>query len=132
MSGRIQLLKIKRKGAIITIVNVYGLNVENERDEFLNKLLETITAYDYGDSIVIAGDFNILLDNKLDKHGGQLRQYKSQEKLNSIIHTQNLVDIWRYRYKTSKILTNLKIEKTLAKRIEKMLPSIIHQDQSGF
>ena len=36
--GRIQLLKIKREGTIITIVNVYGPNVESDRGEFLDKL----------------------------------------------------------------------------------------------
>ena len=87
--GRIQLLKIKREGTIITTVNVYDPNVERNRDEFLDKLLDILTAYEYGDNIVIAGDFNIILDNKLDKCGGPLRQNKSQNKLNSITSTKS-------------------------------------------
>ena len=67
VDGRIHIVKLKVLDTILTLVDVYGPNKENETKPFLDQLHNILTCYDYGDYIIIGGDFNIVPDTKLYK-----------------------------------------------------------------
>ena len=62
IKGRLQTLKCNINNCIITIANVYAPNSDNDRKTFFEVLVELLVSYDYGDRIVIGGDFNITLE----------------------------------------------------------------------
>ena len=68
LEGRIQTLKVTLFDTKITLMNVYGPNNETERGPFLNKLRDILNRYDYGDTVILGGDFNFVPDFKLDKY----------------------------------------------------------------
>ena len=96
--GRIQALKLTIQNTIITILNVYGPNVESERDVFLNSLQTFLIDFEYGDQLYLGGDFNIALNCNLDRSPPQNRRCKSAETLTNMMSAFNLIDIWRYKY----------------------------------
>ena len=102
--GRMHILKIKVLDTIISLVNVYGPNHENERGLFLDKLQEVLNTYDFGDHIIVGGDFNSVLNDEQDKMSrvGSIQKKhpsESQKRLKFIMENHNLVDIWRNRNK---------------------------------
>ena len=108
--GRIQILKIKVLETIVSLVNVYGPNHENERRLFLVKLQDVLNIYDFGDHIIIGGDFNLVANFELDKMSRadniqRKTPSESQNKLKSIMENYNLVDIWRLRNKEKRMYT---------------------------
>ena len=113
VDGRIHIVKLQVLDTILTLVNVYGPNKErNERKPFLDQLHDILTSYDYGDGIIIGGDFNIVPDTKLDKFKKSARvnidsqtPSPSQNRLRMFKDTFNLIDIWRYRNKDAKRYT---------------------------
>ena len=74
-------------------MKVYGPNDEQERVAFLTKLREILLSYDYGEYIIIRGDFNNTLSN-INKTENTL-PLKNRAKLNEIIDELNLCDIRR-------------------------------------
>ena len=112
VDGRIHIVKLQVLDTILTLVNVYGPNKGNERKPFLDQLHDILTSYDYGDGIIIEGDFNIVPDTKLDKFKKLARvnidsqtPSSSQNRLRMFKDTFNLIDIWRYRNKDAKRFT---------------------------
>ena len=102
--GRMHILKIKVLDTIISLVNVYGPNHENERGFFLDKLQEVLNTYDFGDHIIVGGDFNLVSNDEQDKMSrvGSIQKKhpsESQKRLKFIMENHNLVDIWRNRNK---------------------------------
>ena len=101
MEGRIQILKIKFIGTTITLINVYGPNKESDRRLFLDTLQNKLTTYDFGDYLIIGGDFNLVQNNNIDKytknakHSKKDEQTPSQAKLEFLKTSFNLTDIWR-------------------------------------
>ena len=65
---------------------------------FFEVLVELLVSYDYGDRIIIGGDFNITLETE-DKFGGLESKSKSRKVLKEMIKTFDLIDIWRERNK---------------------------------
>ena len=75
--------------------NIYAPNADNP--EFFNAILNRIVEIEV-DYKIIGGDFNIVLDEKLDRkriHKATTYKSKSAEKLNSFLEEQEWVDIWR-------------------------------------
>ena len=111
LEGRIQLLKIQISGLVLTLVNVYGPNKETERRPFLDRLHHILATYDFGEHLIIGGDFNIVPDNKMDKYTKakskrqQDNQTWSQNKLETIKQSFNLIDIWRCQHQSTKRYT---------------------------
>ena len=73
LEGRIHLLKVEMTGAVLTLVNVYGPNKEMNRKVFLDKLQNVLISYDFGDYLIIGGDFNIVQDNSIDKYAKKIQ-----------------------------------------------------------
>ena len=103
LEGRIHILKIRIAGDVFSLINVYGPNKEIDGRHFLEKLQNVLVSYDYGDYLVIGGDFNVVQDNIMDKSSkntpknAKNEQTWSQRKIKEIKYSYNLVDIWRQK-----------------------------------
>lgn len=76
----------------VTLINVYGPNFDDPG--FFQTLFRAIP--NLSDSkVVMAGDFNSVVDPLVDRQRPQLQKSKSSTTLNSLMKGYNLVDIWR-------------------------------------
>ena len=126
LEGRIHVLKLRMSGEVLSLINIYGPNKEIDRRPFLEKLQQFLSTYDYGDHLIIGGDFNIVPDNTLDKYNKKSRepiqetQTWSQRKLHHLKDSFNLMDIWRMQNKNNK-----KIHMVPTKSISKMQTGLL-------
>ena len=76
------------------IANIYGPNRDcPDFYENVDKVLSEITA----EHVIMGGDFNLVLDNKLDCKNRAESHHVSRAKLKEIINKNDLFDIWRVR-----------------------------------
>ena len=91
--GRMQCLELKINEKCLMIVNVYGPN--NDDVDFFEKL-EAFVRDNEDQNIIIGGDFNTVMDPKIDKRNGNIDTHKKcRSQLNSFLNTCNFSDIWR-------------------------------------
>ena len=111
LEGRIHILKIRIAGVVFSLINVYGPNKEIDRRHFLEKLQNVLISYDFGDYLIIGGDFNIVQDNIKDKNSKNTpkniknEQTWCQRKIKEIKDSYSLVDIWRQKNSAAKRYT---------------------------
>ena len=93
-SGRYAAIKILLDNKKILIASVYAPNTEKEQKEFFTAVHLLINNTEY-DELILGGDFNICLNNVLDKKGGNFNVKSSLPVLKNIIASLNLTDTWR-------------------------------------
>lgn len=97
--GRWLLLKIEIDNEIVSILNIYSPNKEREQLQFYTKLKYTLNkeATPFC-KLIIGGDFNVPLNETLDKKGGiPDKREKVVQKIEEISEEFNLHDIWRIK-----------------------------------
>ena len=79
------------------ILNIYAPNTDNERRVFFSNL-NVFISEEYDN--IIGGDFNCILDARLDKFGGNTEFRNSAGSTLQVICTKyDLLDVYRHRYK---------------------------------
>ena len=84
-----------------SLVNIYAPNYQCDRNIFFKHLLENISQHAQG-LILWAGDFNEILDPKIDRRNRCNKipkKTKAGTSLCNIIREKGLVDIWRVKNK---------------------------------
>ena len=96
---RIVFVKVEIEQRIYYLLNLYSPNVLNSRIQFYNQIKGLLVKYSKMDDIsVMGGDYNIILDENLDKKGGITeKKEKIVDILNKTIQNFDLIDIWRLR-----------------------------------
>jgi len=100
--GRCILVDLKVEQTGFRLVNFYGPNKDDTL--FMEDLFKRAYNNKSHDNIIIGGDFNTVMDNKLDLSrnvSGGTRMHtnkKSQLLINALVHECNLVDIFRSLY----------------------------------
>ena len=93
----------------VTICNVYGPNKDNPNFYVnLMDLLKTMSS-----EYIIMGDFNLVMDVKVDRKGSERNLWKSRETLAEIMDEYMLVDIWRTRNEGVKLFSWMRTRPTL-------------------
>ena len=77
----------------ICLCNVYGPN--KDTPAFFGKLSELLAKY--SEHKLIMGDFNVVQNVTLDQYGSTVNNNKAKEKLNVLMDTYYLTDVWRQR-----------------------------------
>ena len=96
LCGRMQALEIIINGKELTIINIYG---PNDDDTSLFNKLEDYINENEDKNFLLGGDFNTVLETNIDKHNGKNDTHKRcRTKINHIIDTYNLIDIWREKH----------------------------------
>ena len=93
-SGNFLALDIELDGSKITLITVYGPNIDNPI--FYDVISETIDEFG-NTSVIICGDFNLVLkpDLDYDENYRNVNNPKARKKVLEIIETYALVDIFR-------------------------------------
>ena len=93
VTGRMQALELTINDKEITIINVYGPN--NDNTNFYQILTEYMKENEEK-TFIIGGDFNTVINEKIDKRNGRAYSHKlCRKKINDMIESFNLIDIWR-------------------------------------
>ena len=109
--GRFIILDITLGDLRFTIANIYGPN--EDKPEFFENFINIFESFT-NEYRLIAGDFNLILHNELDKKGGKpFSHIKSQEKILDWIKNTDLVDIWRVKHPDEKSFTWSRIKPAL-------------------
>ena len=91
--GRVIILDVTINDDIMTIINIYGPNVDDPIFfDSINMIMRDFTC----ETIVIGGDFNCLQDVTIDKKGGRTQTHEnSQRSIYRTMEEYDLIDIWR-------------------------------------
>ena len=92
IAGHWIVCEVKIEDTIFTLINVYGPN--EERVDFWTDLIEQTRIFDCV-NIVMGGDFNCVLDEKLDSINRGTSHPKTRMVINDLIEEFNLIDVWR-------------------------------------
>ena len=96
-------MKIEIQGKLIVLFNIYGPNTDNT--DFFNTLDIHIQKYN-DHSLILGGDFNTVINYKLDKLNGRSdTNKKCNEKIKEIIENNDLCDKWRLKNPHKKVYT---------------------------
>ena len=106
--GRFLIVEVEIEETVFILCNVYAPTKDHmdEQLNFLTKFREECLQYLDG-NIIIGGDFNAILNPKLDKRGGRSDTRTDYvNNLTNFIEEFDLIDIWYYKenYKLSELL----------------------------
>ena len=107
--GRYIILDLQVEDECITVVNVYG---PNEDDPTFFQDVFTKAQQFNNANMIIGGDFNTVLDGKLDRNCGEDNK-KSSRFLNDYIEENEMADVWRNMHPESKIYTWMRRGRTV-------------------
>ena len=94
-NGRVLVVEANIKGLKVLLVNIYAPN-EDSPDFFKHVLCEVSSKG--ATNIIIGGDFNLVLDLKIDKNGGRPSTNNNAQKyLIEQMDVLDMVDIWRLK-----------------------------------
>ena len=103
-SGRYILLEVEIQDLPFVLLNIYAPNKCAEQCVFFSKLSEELKdlVTDADKSVVVGGDFNVILDQYLDGRGGNKKRKDSVQyhDVEVMIIEHDLVDMWRIRNPT--------------------------------
>jgi exonuclease III len=97
--GRVTDLTLQIQNELFRILSVYAPNIPNKRVQFFQKLKEYLNDEQPDDPYVfIAGDFNCIIDPKVDKRGGNpTLGTEGSKDLHTLISICQMEDWWRRR-----------------------------------
>ena len=90
------VIEVKIDDSVFVLINIY--NTESEQLHTLNDLINILKTLEdiQNKSVVLDGDFNVILNPTLDSEGGKsVIKKKSMAKLIQITENLDLCDIWR-------------------------------------
>ena len=93
--GRYVAIDCTIEGKDLLLVNVYAPNID--QPEFFQQLFDVMALHQNADRI-IAGDFNLVLNEKLDLLNRKNNNVKAQKILEAYIDQTMLVDVWRHAH----------------------------------
>lgn len=101
-NGRFICLDINIQDQVICLLNAYAPCSSKSKDQllFFTEIYDILSAHckDEGTNFIIGGDLNILMNSSLDRSGGNpVYHINVMDKVNEIMDTFDLTDIWRVR-----------------------------------
>ena len=119
--GRILLLNVEIENIIYSLVNIYAPNYETDRKNFYKKLNDFINENAMG-IVILGGDTNDALTNNDRKIlNNNKKKIKPVGSLKTLIQSNDLIDIWRYKNKTDIQFTWRRKNPDQASRIDMFL-----------
>ena len=101
--GRVLCIDVEMSDTRFTLANIYAPN--NDNPDFFKECFKFVEHFE-NSSKIIGGDFNLVLDLKLDKKGGApVTHFKCRETLELYMEKAELLDIWRHQHPDEKKFT---------------------------
>ena len=94
-SERIQGINLTTEEGSFPIFNIYGPNDSKERETFFKNLSQAVQCIEDPNELIICGDFNVVLDNKLDIISGNEHKLKDVKLFQRFLNSHELCDSWR-------------------------------------
>ena len=118
IQGRATLVEIEINNVKFCLVNVYCPN--NDDTNFLESVFLETLGRSRDDHIIMAGDWNTVLDNTVDKCGGLQTHanHNCQDFINSMITDYGLSDIFRLTRSTDRLYTHFNKQHKTATRLD--------------
>ncbi|KAL9967730.1 hypothetical protein ACROYT_G026020 [Oculina patagonica] len=129
--GRYILLEAIIQDSPCLFLNIYAPNKTNEQCEFFKSIteeLKRVSSSDLDYSVIIGGDFNVILNAELDGQGGNTKKKDSAKCVEDMCVEHDLVDIWRIRNPTTKRFTWRQKTPVIQRRLDYWLISDSLQD----
>ena len=81
------------------LINYYAPNLETQQVSVLDELIKALSNLELKENtnLILGGDFNLILNLKLDADGGNPTLKSNSKSLNILTMENDLVDIWRIR-----------------------------------
>lgn len=95
-AGRYIIANVDIDTDCYSFINIYAPNHPNERNIFFKTLNDKISEHATG-SIILAGDFNEILDSKIDRRNKPNKipkKTKASHTLDTLRKNKKLIDIW--------------------------------------
>ena len=121
-NGRILGLKIQFENHHISIYNVYAPNDNSEKNKFMSDLYSIFNENEK-DNTIICGDFNMVLNNKLDICSGEYHSTELVRKFNDWVNKSELNDTWRTINANTKDYTWSKTNPFISRRLDYIFAS---------
>ena len=96
--GCILVIEVKTDDSVSALINIYNANNEPEQLHTLNDLINILETFEdvQNKSVVLVGDFNVILNPSIDFKGGKPAiKKKTIAKIIQITENLDLCDIWR-------------------------------------
>ena len=106
--GRLLEIEIETESEKIMLINVYAPNEDSPN--FFKALAQRIMEKDY-DNLIMAGDFNLTIDEKLDRLNTNETNTKARNVLASMMKELRIIDVYREQHETEKKYTWRKVER---------------------
>ena len=114
---RMLLVSVTQENFSFSLLNIYAPNQHNEKIIFLQKLKEL--SDDFSDkNLLIMGDFNCVLDPKMDVISGQPYNETEVKQFNNFIDSSQLTDVWRTFYRNDSDFTWSRTNPFIARRLD--------------
>ena len=98
--GRWLICEIElENGKKVAIINIYAPNTD--KPSFFDSLSQTIA--DTCEDRILVGDFNLVLNTRIDRLNSKYNNYRAAVALKSLMKDYHMCDIWRERNPTAKI-----------------------------
>ena len=117
--GRLLILNCEIKGTRFLLINLYGYNRDNP--EFFLSVIEKLELIKDLGFMVMGGDYNLVLEPKLDRHKSLVNYDKSVTVLKEYTERAQLMDIWRQRNPSTRRYTWHRNKRLSASRIDMFL-----------
>ncbi len=105
----------------LNVVNVHAPNNDGEKADFLAQLEMLVNGLEGNECTVIAGDFNLVLNNNLDIISGNHHDPRLVERFNDALSNMDVYDTWRVLHGMSKQYTWCKSNPFIARRLDYIL-----------
>lgn len=122
---RVIAVQIKYVDRNVTVINAYAPCITTEKIEFykhLRSIIDDIRSNNETD-IILAGDFNSVLDNDKDITSGDKHNTQEVHALQELISTSDLHDIWRLHHNDDKEYTWSRNTPFIARRLDYVFTS---------
>ena len=122
---RFLISKINIDNLIFTLLNVYAPCINTEKYIFFDKLSKYVHEFQLSEAsyFIILGDFNTVLDNKLDIFSGEKHNDNIVNRFNYVVNDILAIDIWRYLHGKKREFSWCKNKPFIARRLDFILVS---------
>ena len=118
--GRLITVKVTVQDTLWAIVNVYAPN--RDTPQFMERVFNVGEIYK-SERVIIAGDFNLVLDEEMDSYNRVTNNKKSASVIKTFVDNENFQDVFRVLNPDTKRYTCIKRNPSCASRIDFMLTS---------
>lgn len=99
-NGRYIIVTGKLYNTPVTLANIYAPNYDDEK--FINSVLAILPNL-HSHNLILAGDFNLVMDTVLDRSSSRQQSVsKSAKLIQNFLKSANLIEAWRYLNPTTK------------------------------